>query len=124
MTPPPSAARSLTSARIVLDHPGTLPTSSWTRAVAVLGRRALETAVDDYWRATQPDMARVRSKRAQFVCLRTYLDPAVASEAYETWSELSGACHHQVVEVAPTDVELRSWLESVGRFVAAVGSAT
>ncbi len=91
--------------------------------MAVLGRRSLETAVADFWQATEPAMARVRSKRAQFVCLRVYLDPEVAGEAHETWSELSGACHHHVVEVAPTDAELRSWLESVGRFLAAVADA-
>ena len=67
-----------------------------------------------------PAMASVRAKRAQFVCLRSYLDPAVAGAAHETWANLSGACHHHVVEVSPTDVELRSWLDAVERFIAVV----
>ena len=51
--------------------------------MAVLGRRALETGVDDFWRATVPSMAQLRVKRTKFVCLRAYLDPQVAGPPEE-----------------------------------------
>ena len=118
----PPAKRSLQSALIVLDHPEVLPTSSWTRAVAVLGRRALEVGLDDLWRTISPGMTRV-SRRAQFICLGYFIDRSTAGDTYDAWSRLSGACHHHVVDLPPTDDELRSWLGAVDRFLVAVSGA-
>lgn len=54
------------------------------------------------------------SMRAQLACLPTYFkDGARAGQVAYTWSALSKACHHHTYEIAPTEAELRGWIEVV-----------
>jgi len=118
-----SAPDLLNDARIVLDNQGAIPSGSWPRAVALLCRQAIEKGLADLWAAVDPAMANVRQKRAQFICLRSYLDPDVARTTHQTWAMLSDACHHHVYDLPPTEAELRRWLDSAETFLRAVGAA-
>ena len=113
----------LQDAHVVLDHPGAIPSGSWPRAVALLGRLALERGLVDLWAAVEPTMGAVRNKRAQFICLRSYVEPDVAHSTHYAWTMLSEACHHHVYDLPPTETELRRWLETTDRFLHAVGDA-
>ena len=84
----------------------------WPRAAALLARQALEISLDDFWRAVAPGMERA-SSRAQFLCLRRYLEENIAERAYFAWTALSRACHHHVYELAPTAEELSRWIDDV-----------
>ena len=92
---------------------------AWPRAVAILCRQALEGSMFDLWRAKAPGVEDA-SFRAQLLCLRCYVDPAVAECADETWTALSRACHHHAYELSPTADELGTWLESVDELVRVV----
>lgn len=127
-TPPPPprrgpvpAATIAGYARIVLEQPGALPTASWARAVAVLGRQALERAIDERWDAHEPQMRRVRNQTARLVALRhvPWFDAELAGRAAYTWSALSEACHHHVYDYPPTAGELDRWLGVVDEVLAA-----
>lgn len=118
-----SAPQLLADARVVLNNPGAVPTASWSRAVALLGRQAIERGLTDLWSSVEPGLGSVRQKRAQFICLRWYLDPALAGQTHYAWAALSGACHHHVYDLCPTEAELRSWLATTERFLRAVGES-
>jgi len=92
---------------------------AWPRAVAILCRQALEGSMFDLWRAKAPGVEDA-SYRAQLLCLRFYVAPAVAECADETWTALSRACHHHAYELLPTAAELGTWLESVDELVRVV----
>ena len=92
---------------------------AWPRTVAILCRQALEGSMFDLWRAKAPGVEDA-SYRAQLLCLRSYVDPAVAECADETWTALSRACHHHAYELLPTAAELGTWLESVDELVRVV----
>jgi len=89
---------------------------TWPRAVALLGRQALEQALDDFWRQRARGVEQA-STHAQLLCLSTYLDDAeVVSSVRYAWHGLSRACHHHVYELPPTAEELQALLEAVERF--------
>jgi hypothetical protein len=115
----PSPTELLSAADDLLrdSHPELAGT--WPRAVATLCRQALEGAMFDLWRAKAPGVEDA-SYRAQLLCLRSYLDPALAASADQTWAALSRACHHHAFEMPPTAGELGTWLESVDEVVRVV----
>ncbi len=89
----------------------------WPRASAILGLEALEASLDQLWRNRGLEL-RGCTMRTQLICLRRYLDDgALAARAGHAWSALSRASHHHTYELAPTAVELGSWLSVVGELV-------
>ena len=92
----------------------------WPRVVAVLGRHAIEEALQQYWILREPGLERC-SGRAQLLCLAVYLsDGDLARDTVAAWSDLSRACHHHPYELAPTADELRSLLDVAHRFATEV----
>ena len=83
----------------------------WQRAVAVLTRQAVETAIDDLWRATEPGMT-AAVWRSKLTALPEYTDREVALIAGSLWGALSNACHVRQYELPPTASELAEWLTS------------
>ena len=79
----------------------------------------LEGSMFDLWRVKAPGVEDA-SYRARLLCLRSYVDPAVAECADETWTALSRACHHHAYGLSPTAAELGTWLESVDEVVRVV----
>jgi hypothetical protein len=119
MTP----AELLGAARELMDRPDPVTVGLWPRAAALLGRQALEAALDDLWRRKRLDLAACPG-RIQLLCLPTDLgDPALAVRAAHAWAALSHACHHRAYELAPTATELTGWLQAVADLVAAVPAA-
>jgi len=79
------------------------------RASVCLLRLAVESAVDDVWHEVgRPEVCRV-SRRAQFLVLPRFRDPATASSAAALWGALACAGHHHAYELTPTAGELASW---------------
>ena len=109
-------AEVLAMARELLDRSSPQTAGLWPRAAALLGRQALEMAVDDYWIARRIPLDSCGTSQ-QLICLREYLgDDELAGRVYHTWNALSAACHQHPYELAPTVGELRLWLSAVDRF--------
>ena len=103
----------LETARELLSRTDTKAKGIWPRAAALLCRQALETSLERFWKTRLPGMESV-TMRAQLTCLVTYMDDAeLAGRAAYTWTALSQACHHHTYEIAPTDAELRTWMQVV-----------
>lgn len=118
-------ASELVSAARAMVHGGTLATERpgelrgvWPRAVALLGRQALEQGLDDLWGAVAPRV-RDASRHAQLLCLGAFVrDRELVSGIRHAWHGLSRACHHHAYELPPTAEELGRWLDAVDRLVA------
>ena len=83
------------------------------RAAAILGRQALELAMDRVWEVTAPGMERM-SFRCQRLCLGAMLNDASLGRRVEwAWHVLSDACHHGVYDLPPSTRELVSALETI-----------
>ena len=83
------------------------------RAAAMLGRQALELAMDRVWEVTAPGMERM-SFRCQRLCLGAMLNDALLGRRVEwAWHVLSDACHHGVYDLPPSPRELASALETI-----------
>ena len=101
-----SAARDL----VHIDDPQTA--GLWPRAAALLGRQAIEAAMEDLWRLSAPGLED-SSAKCQLLCLSHFLgDPDLAGRVHATWHGLTRSCHIQVYELAPTAAELEGWLET------------
>ena len=85
---------------------------TWPRASAILGRQALEIALDQLWAQVAPGIEKA-SARAQLVCLPEYVDAVLAGRVRHTWHALSTACHHHAYELPPIVSELDGWLDDV-----------
>jgi hypothetical protein len=117
---PAEARQTLELARHVKDVAGPDMAGVWPRAVALLGRQALEEALAELWAARQPSLADCPF-RTQWTCLPEYInDDGLALEATYAWYAMSRACHHHTYELDPTVSELDDWLRITGRLVAAV----
>ena len=103
-------------ARGFLDAPGAL---RWPRLVAILTRQAIETQLEHLWMAVAPGM-QDSSTRAQLIALCEYVPRNLAGEVAWAWDRLSEVCHHHVYELAPTEAELRDWLDRADRFTTEV----
>jgi hypothetical protein len=111
------ARGALDLARGLLRRADPVTAGLWPRASALLAGQALESTVARLWTAQDLDF-HACPMRTQLICLRTYLgDPDLAARAGHAWSALSRACHHHAYELAPTAMELQSWLEVVDELV-------
>jgi hypothetical protein len=103
-----------------MDRADPVTAGLWPRAAALLGRQALEGALEDLWQRKGIDLAWCPG-RIQLLCLPTYLgDACLAARAAHSWSALSHACHHRTYDLAPTATELMAWLDAVAALVTAV----
>jgi hypothetical protein len=105
-------------ARQLLDRASPETAGLWPRAAALLGRQALEMAVDEFWAARRIPLDSCPTHQ-QLICLREYLDdPVLAGPVHHAWNALSRACHHHPYELA-------TLLKIVGELVTVVdvGSA-
>jgi hypothetical protein len=107
----------LDDARDLVERAGAGPVGVWPRAAALLGRRAIEEALDRLWAKRAPGMERA-SARAQLACLPDYVsDRTLAADVAYAWASLSRACHHHSYELAPTASELQTHLAVVDRLI-------
>ncbi len=107
----------LDEARRLLSRRSRDTAGLWPRAAALLGRQALEVALDGLWERKKLSLGAC-STRAQLLCLREYLgDPDLAGQTAQAWGALSRACHHHPYELAPVVDELEGWLETVARLI-------
>lgn len=89
----------------------------WPKAVALLTRQSLESALDDFWRWKAPG-AQLASRYAQLICIGAFVkDDRVAAGIRSAWNDLSRACHHHAYELAPTADELNRMVASVAGFI-------
>jgi hypothetical protein len=84
----------------------------WPRATALVGRQALEVALEETWSTINPSVTDC-SVRAQLLCLIEYVDEESAEQASLAWWAFTRACHHHPYELAPTFDELSAWLSIV-----------
>ncbi|GAB3417993.1 hypothetical protein [Flindersiella endophytica] len=101
---------------------GSGPPVVWPRACVWLTRLALESALDELWKARLPQ-ARGAPMRAQLLLLPDFVGTDVAEQARRAWLSLSRVAHHHSFELAPTVVELRAWHSDVTSAVAALQAA-
>lgn len=107
----------LAAAHELIAAPDPSTTGLWPRAAALLGRQALERALNAYWERRAPGVQHI-SMRAQLLCLPGYLsDQELAGDIAYAWSALSMACHHHAYKLGPTEPELCHYLEIVARAV-------
>jgi hypothetical protein len=103
----------LAAARELIRRTDPTTVGLWPRASALLGRQALELALDEVWRRKRPELAGCPT-RIQLLCLGEHLpDPEVAKRAAYAWAALSRVCHHRSYALAPTAAELTGWLDLV-----------
>lgn len=84
----------------------------WPRSSAILGRQALEIALDQFWARTAPGVE-AAPRRAQMICLSEYGDDQLAKRVRYAWHALSNACHHHAYDLPPIESELSGWLDDV-----------
>ncbi|MFF4876328.1 hypothetical protein [Micromonospora sp. NPDC000668] len=90
---------------------------AWPRACAWLLRLALETAMDDYWLRSRPEIVSMRARSPQFLVLDRPAGRHIAARAGYAWSALSRAGHHHSYELGLTAGELRRLREMVAAVV-------
>lgn len=90
---------------------------AWPRACAWLLRLALESAMDDYWRRSRPEIALMRARSPQFLILDHYAGRQIAARAGYAWWALSRAGHHHSYELGLTAGELRRLRELVAAVI-------
>jgi hypothetical protein len=111
-----STARDL----IHIDDPETA--GLWPRATALLGRQAIEAAMEALWKLSAPGLESA-SLKCQLLCLTHFLgDRDLAGRVHVTWEGLSRSCHIRTYELAPTADELQGWLETTWELAEAVAS--
>lgn len=99
----------LEAARNLMERTDPATAGLWPRATALLARQALESALDDFWKARAPGMEQC-SMKAQLLCLPFYLQAPspkpqadhLAQRVSYAWAGLSGACHQHPYELPPT----------------------
>ena len=89
---------------------------TWPRASAILGRQALEIALDQFWAAVAPGVENA-SARAQLICLPRYVEAELAHRVQFAWHALSATCHHHAYELPPVVEELNGWIDDVESLV-------
>lgn len=118
-----SASWLLEQARALMEGHRDVTAGRWPRAAALLGRQALEVAVDERCSTLHEELGECRSSRAQLLCLQEAVDPALAKDVTHAWYALTRACHVHAYELPPTAEELQGWLTSVERLIASTASA-
>jgi hypothetical protein len=104
------AARDVLTGAIFVE-PGVRP-----RASALLGRQALEAAVERVWASAAPGVEDC-SRRAQLLCLSGYVAPELAERTNHAYWALTESCHHHPYELAAVPGEVARWLDDVGAIV-------
>ncbi len=99
-------------ARLVMNSQHSDLVGTWPRAAAILGRQALEEALQHLWDKMIPEISNA-SSRAQMLCLSVYVDGSIARRYTYTWHALSAACHHHAYDLPPVASELEGWLDEV-----------
>lgn len=113
----------LDCARDLIGRDDAVTIGLWPRAAALLARQALEMSLDELWARKAPGVADA-STTAQLLCLPAYVeDGELAHRVALVWKSLSRACHHHAYELAPSEIELRGWLDQVEQFVEAMSAA-
>lgn len=107
----------LTTARALIDDPGSGPVGVWPRAAAFLARQELEGALHRLWQRNIAGVEKA-SVSSQLSCLG-YLspDPSLAADVRSAWLALTRACHLHQFELAPTAPELHHWIDQVEHLV-------
>jgi hypothetical protein len=113
----------LGEARSLLENPTRAAVSGWPRAVALLARMALESALNGYWRARVPGVEQL-DMRAKLGCARGYLGPTTAGEISYAWKGLSSATHHRPYELDPTVEELQALVAQVEHAMTKIAGAS
>ena len=109
----PDAHALVSTARDLMRMEGAGVAGLGPRAAAMLGRQALELAMDRVWALTAPGMERM-TFRCQRLCLGAMLnDPSLGRRVEWAWHVLSDACHHGVYDLPPPTRELTSALETI-----------
>ncbi len=103
-------------ARSVMRVPRADLVGTWPRASAILGRQALEIALDRFWANTAPGVEEA-SRHAQMICLPEYSDTELATRVRYAWHGLSDACHHHAYDLPPIESELNGWLNDVAALI-------
>ncbi len=116
------AESSLKQAKDLLRYFDPATAGMWPRAVALLARQSLESALATFWSTKAPQVARC-SSRAQLLSLRAYVDKEIAQQGHQAWVALSHACHHHPYELSPAASELESWILDVEAVKAELGRA-
>lgn len=109
-----SDARALVAAaRDVMRDDDPATAGLWPRAAALLGRQALETAMQRVWELAAPGMDDM-SFRCQILCIGTMVnDASLGGRVAAAWNTLSVACHHGAYDLPPATGELTTALETV-----------
>ena len=89
---------------------------TWPRVAAILARQALEMAIDQPWYVVEPGVQNA-TRRAQLICIREYVNLALAQRVTYAWHGLSSACHHHAYDLPPVASELKGWLDDVAALV-------
>ncbi len=111
------AAELLEMAYEILEHARFGLSGSWPRAVALLGRQALEEGLDTFWEQNLPQM-RYATRRSQTLCLEQFVSDSLVTDGVKvSWAALTRACHHHPFELSPTEAELKVWLGRVETLV-------
>ena len=114
----------LDAANELLERPDLSLVGAWPRAVALLGRQALEGGLDGFWEAEFANM-KYASRRTQTLCLEQYVrDRSLTDGIRQSWAELTRACHHHPFELSPTAAELKNWLAEVEGLVSRLSAAS
>ena len=115
-------AEVLAMARQLLDRSTPETAGLWPRAAALMGRQALEMAVDRYWAARRIPLDSCGTL-PQLICLREYLgDAELAGRIHHAWNALTRACHQHPYELPPTAAELSDWIAVVERLAVLDGA--
>lgn len=115
--PTPRAAALLERTERLMTERGARLGRAKPRAVAVLMRRTLETALAEFLAHAAPGCDRAPFTSRLLVMRHRHPDPGLAAEVAWTWSALSAATHHQGYELNPSSTVLAAWLATVRRFV-------
>ena len=114
----------LQAADDLLNRPDLALQGAWPRAVALLGRQALEGSLDQFWEVEFTNM-KYASRRTQTLCLEQFIrDRDLTDGIRESWAALSRACHHHPFELSPTAAELKNWLAEVEGLISRLSGET
>ena len=80
-------------------------TEAQRRSAALMARTGVENALDDYWKATRPDLTRC-SRKTQMVCLGVLATPAQGRTVEIAWRTLSDLCHYRPYQITPLATEI------------------
>ena len=105
--------------RVAMQVQQTDLVGTWPRVAAILGRQALEMALDELWSTIEPGVENA-TRRAQLICLPNYVNTRLAQRVTYAWYGLSSACHHHAYDLPPVVSELNGWLGDVAALVAEV----